>query len=403
MGPRELSAFLNSPNRLLNANEVAASHNDETKTLHDELVKRLTSRDRHCSINLVWVTSGTLTDAARRNADESHSRKLTVNISGNPTEVTVTLECLDLSDLYDQYMKQQDSDDASESCDFTFQLESGAYHQTGTDTDYPTLSMTVPVRHIINVFARHRYRIFRLNPRGPLGNKVNAEIKRTLNDPTDRRRFHVLNNGITAICDSYRLDGDQLLVRNFQIINGCQTTVTIWNVRAIIQDDPSILVTVKLTECPEHFSRTIAQTTNRQTALRAQDFISNEPVQIRLQREFSALAPPWFYEIKAGEWNKMIGGQSAKEPYRASGKEYRKLTSKDVAQAVVSFAGFPGEAKDKIRAFLNKGPVSSIARESEFSYDSIYTDGVTAEQLLLPAVIQRKVNKQVAADKREED
>ena len=137
--------------------------------------------------------------------------------------------------------------------------------------------------------------------------------------------------------------------------------------------------------------------------MRAQDFISNEPVQIRLQREFSALAPPWFYEIKAGEWNKMIGGQSAKEPYRESGKEYRKLTSKDVAQAVVSFAGFPGEAKDKIRAFLNKGPVSSIALESEFSYDSIYTDGVTAEQLLLPAVIQRKVNKQVAGDKREED
>ena len=250
MGPRELSAFLNAPNRLLNANEVAASHNDETKTLHDELVKRLTSRDRPCSINLVWVTSGTLTDAARRNADESHSRKLIVNISGNPTEVTVTLECLDLSDLYDQYMKQQDSDDASEPCDFTFQLETGTYHQTGTDTDYPTLSMTVPVRQIINVFARHSYRIFRLNPRGPLGNKVNAEIKRTLNDPTDRRRFHVLNNGITAICDSYRLDGDQLLVRNFQIINGCQTTVTIWNVRM---------------ECPRHHTRRSEHSGDRQT------------------------------------------------------------------------------------------------------------------------------------------
>lgn len=95
----------------------------------------------------------------------------------------------------------------------------------------------------------------------------------------------------------------------------------------------------------------------------------------------------------------MIGGQSAKEPYRQSGREYRKLASKDVAQAVVSFAGFPGEAKDKIRDFLNKKPVSSIARESEFTYDSIYTDSATAEQLLLPAVVQRKTNKQVAVDK----
>ena len=403
MGPRDLAAFLNAPNRLLNVNEVAASRNDETKALHDELVKRLPSRDNPTSINLVWVTSGTLTEASRRNAYENRSRRLTIDINGNPTDVQVTLECWDLSDLHEEYTKQQSSDDASAECDFTFQLEPGTYHQTGAETDYPTLSMTVPVRQIINVFARHSYRIFRLNPRGPLGNKVNAEIKRTLNDPTDRRRFHVLNNGITAICDSYRLMGDQLLVQNFQIINGCQTTVTIWNVRAIIQDDPSVLVTVRLTECPEHFSRTIARTTNRQTALRAQDFVSNEPVQIRLRREFSALIPPWFYETKAGDWNKMIGGQPAREPYRESGKEYRKLTSKDVAQAVVSFAGFPGEAKDKIRAFLNKGPVSSIARESEFSYDSIYTDNVTAEQLLLPAVIQRKVNKQVAVDKREED
>lgn len=272
---------MNAPNRLLSANEVAASRNDETKALHDELIKRLTSRDRPCSINLIWATSGVLTDAARRNAEESSSRKLTVNINNNPVEVTVTLECLDLSDLYDHYVNQQKSDDASEPCDFTFQLGPGTFHQTGADTDYPTLSMTVPARQIINVFARHSYRIFRLNPRGPLGNKVNAEIKRTLNDPTDRRRFHLLNNGITAICDSYRLAGDQLLVQNFQIINGCQTTMTIWNVRALIRDDPSVLVTVKLTECPEHFSRTIARTTNRQTAMRAQDFISNEAVQIR--------------------------------------------------------------------------------------------------------------------------
>ena len=31
----------------------------------------------------------------------------------------------------------------------------------------------------------------------------------------------------------------------------------------------------------------------------------------------------------------------------------------------VAFAGFPGEAKDKIRNFLNKESVSSIARESD--------------------------------------
>ena len=34
-GPRELSTFLNSPNRILSLNEVAASRNEEPKNLYD--------------------------------------------------------------------------------------------------------------------------------------------------------------------------------------------------------------------------------------------------------------------------------------------------------------------------------------------------------------------------------
>ena len=403
MGAGEFAEFLNAPIRLLNANEVAACNNFETKALHDELVKRLASRERPCSINMIWATSGRLSPTGRRNAETNRSRVLTFDVGGNPTDVTVTLECLDLDDLYEQHENQQVSDDVLTPCDFTFQLEPESYHQTHPDTEYRTLSMTVPVKQIIDVFARHGFRIFRLNPRGPLGNKVNTSIKRTLLDEIDRRRFHLLNNGITAFCEAYRLEGDQLIVRDFQIINGCQTAVTLWNARAAVQNDPGVLVTVKLTACPSHFANTIAATANSQTALRAEDFTSNEAVQTRLQREFMVMTPPWFYQIKRGEWDKMLSGATAKEPYRRPEGGYRKLTSKEVAQAVVSFAGFPGEAKDKIRAFLNKEPVSSIARESEFSYDAIYTENIAAAQLLLPAVVQSNVWKQVENDKTEED
>ena len=401
MGPRELAAFLNAPNRLLNPNEVAASRNEETKALHDELVKRLTATDRPCSINMVWTTSGTLSPTARRHAEENRSRKLTTDIKGNPTQITVTLECLDLADLYGQHNIQQDSDDSAASCDFTFQLAPGEYHQT--NAEYTTLSMTVPVRQIIEVFARHSYKIFRHNPRGPLGNKVNTSIKRTLLDEIDRRRFHLLNNGITSICDSFRLADDELFVQNFQIINGCQTAVTLWDARAAVQDDPNVLVTVKLTECPLHFAETIAKTTNSQTALRAEDFISNDRVQDRLQREFSAMTPPWFYEIKRGEWSRMLGGTSAKEVYRNPAGGYRKLTTKEVAQAVVSFSGFPGEAKDNIRSFLNKDAVPAYGRESSVSYEAIYTDNLTASQLLLPAMVQRKVWQRVTDEKKNDE
>ncbi len=404
MGPRELAAFLNVPSRILNANEVAACRNEETKALHDRLISLLASVNSKCSLNLVWVTSGTLSQRAREHAKENYSRTITTEIHGNPTELMVTLECLDLSDLCQQHDAQQGSDDSLYNCDHVFQLEPESYHQTSSSAEYRTLSTTVPVKQIIDVFARHSYKVFRLNPRGPLGNKVNTQIKRTLQSQDDRKRFHLLNNGITAICDSWQIvNNNELQVRNFQIINGCQTTLTLWSVRAVIANDPSVMVTVKLTECPPHFALTIAQTTNSQAALRAEDFISNEDVQSRLQREFGALNPPWFYQIKRGEWGKMLGGQREKQRYQDPAGGYRQLASKEVAQAVVSFAGFPGEAKDNIRSFLNKETVSSIARESEFSYSGIYTSQIVATQLLLPAVIQRMVWKQVVVDKADDD
>ena len=403
MSATDIAAFLNAPNRILNATEVASCRNEETKDLHERLIKMLRESKFGCTINLVWVTSGTLSPQARRHVEENSVRTMTVDVDGNPVDVEVTLECWDLADLYQQYVTQQESDDVTTKCDVEFQLEPGAYHQTGTNT-YRTLSMTAPVKQIIEAFRRHSYKIFRLNPRGPLGNKVNASIKRTLNDETNRQRFHLLNNGITAICLSWRIDANhKLFVQDFQIINGCQTTVTLWDARLTIQDDPNVMVTVKLTECPEHFADAIASATNKQTALKAEDFTSNEPIQIRLQTEFAAMKPPWFYQLKRGEWSKMLGGAYEKEKYKDPQGGYRNLTSKEVAQAVVAFAGFPGEAKDKIRYFLNKYTLSTIAREGSFSYGQIYKDSVSAKQLLLPAVIQRRVWKRVATEKGAED
>ncbi len=95
----------------------------------------------------------------------------------------------------------------------------------------------------------------------------------------------------------------------------------------------------------------------------------------------------------------MLGGQTEKEKYRGKDGRYQQLVNREVAQAVVSFAGYPGEAKDQIRNFLNKETVLSIARESEFSYTGLYSDNLSAIQLLLPAVIQQKVKDRVAADK----
>lgn len=404
MSAADIAPFLNSPNRVLNAEEVVHSHNEEIKDLHDRLKKMLKESKVACTINLVWATSGTLSPQARRHVEQNSSDAITIVVDGNPTEVKVTLDCWDLERLYQHYMSQRDSDDFTTQCDVEFELQPDTYHQAQAKNTYRTLSTTAPVKHIIEAFRKYGYKLFRENPRGPLGNKINSSIKRTLLDQTDRQRFHLLNNGITAICLSWKLEpNDKLVVQDFQIINGCQTTVTLWAARASVEDDPNVLVTVKLTECPMHFGRAIARTTNTQASLKAEDSISNEAIQIKLKKEFDDMSPPWFYQIKRGDWNKMMGGQYEKEKYRDPEGGFRKLTSKEVSQAAMAFAGFPGEAKDRIRLFLNKEEISTIAREGSISYDRIYVDSLSARQLLLPALIQRRVWQRVAADKETED
>ena len=155
MGPGELAKFLHAPRRILSPNEVAASRNEETKALHDHLVKLVGAGEGPCSINLVWATTGRLTESARTTEKENRSISIIVEIRGNPVEVTVLLECLDLDDLYDLYVAQTESDDRTAKSDVEFQLEPRTYHETATE--YRTVSMTIPVGQVIDVFARHKY------------------------------------------------------------------------------------------------------------------------------------------------------------------------------------------------------------------------------------------------------
>lgn len=144
-----------------------------------------------------------------------------------------------------------------------------------------------------------------MNPRGPLANaKVNKQIQKTLATEEGRSTFHLLNNGLCATCTDYRLDGETLEAEQFQIVNGCQTTVTLAEMPA--NDLEKTLVDLKLTIADPSLAASIAEASNSQTALKAKDYASFEKQQRSLQYEFEQLMPPWFYEIKQGYWTYVL-------------------------------------------------------------------------------------------------
>ncbi len=381
----QLEPFYAAPSRLVDPKQIAMVKNEETKTLHDILIKSI---PQEYFLHLVWVTSGTLSPQARQYVESKMTSLETLKIDDSEIQVRVDFEALDLRDLVELYQNHLEGENVSEPV-VALKVDPERYHEV--KGDYNTLECTIPAGQIIKAFDANRYKIFKLNPRGPLGNKTNREIYKSLTDPVFRRIFHLLNNGISAICDSYKWNGSLIEARNFQIINGCQTTLTLWKARPLIQNDPNVLVNLKLSECPQNLHKFIAKATNTQAPLRAEDFISTDTEQIELQKQFDALNPPWFYEIKRGEWTHMIKDIIPKHRYVNPDGSYRRLKSMDVAQTVVGFLGYPGEAKDKIRFFLNN--------QLDIKYQEVY-QYTSAIQLLLPSIIYREINSRVIGDKK---
>lgn len=256
-----------------------------------------------------------------------------------------------------------------------------AFHHAGKGTPTGFVSCLIPATTLMEAFKEHRYTIFELNPRGPLGNvKVNKSIRDTLRSATERPYFHLLNNGLTAVCDWFKVDDERqaVQVRNLQIVNGCQTTWTLWEeFRATGPDNlENVHVIVKLIEAPRtvDLARQISQSSNSQSQMRDWDFLFELPLQKRLQDEFERLGV--FYELKRGE-QRYIRRQTGS-----------KTNIQNAAQATWAILGYPGEARDTLRQI----PRSAFREGIDTPYKTVFFDGIRANHLHLPIELLKRVN-----------
>jgi hypothetical protein len=154
--------------------------------------------------------------------------------------------------------------------------------------------------------------LFNLNIRSGLGNlgKINPKISETARSEQESKNFFFYNNGITATCSSFEESGSQILVENFQIVNGAQT-VTSLN-RAIGKNsNPNIYVLIRLVETNEKyanksgFANNVIRFQNTQNPVKDSDFFSNDRIQIWLSTNLAEMSkkaaiPSFWYENKRG-------------------------------------------------------------------------------------------------------
>lgn len=138
--------------------------------------------------------------------------------------------------------------------------------------------------------AQPRDSIFDLNVRPFYGTKgkVNRDILATC-ATDDAIRFWFLNNGVTMVCDTFDFnrDPDEPLVKivNAQIVNGCQTTVTLREAYEEGTLDPRVKLLLRVYATKnEGLVEKITLTTNNQNKVTDRDLRANDPVQRDIEK-----------------------------------------------------------------------------------------------------------------------
>jgi hypothetical protein len=152
-----------------------------------------------------------------------------------------------------------------------------------------------------------RQRLFYDNVRDYQGlhNPVNEEIRQTLTNDLLKDKFILLNNGVTIVTRYFKpLGSNNYTMRDFQIVNGCQTSYEIYNQRRNIKN---VLIPVKIIHTVDtDFISMIVKATNRQTPVPDEAFITLNQYHKRLQEIFSTYSDEMpiklFYERRSGEF-----------------------------------------------------------------------------------------------------
>lgn len=181
----------------------------------------------------------------------------------------------------------------------------------------------IPGDWLAKIYDRYAGRLLEQNVRTflQLRGKVNKGIRNTiLKEPEN---FFPYNNGISATAEEAvlkALDGVVLIksLRNMQIVNGGQTTATIFNSMKRDKGAPveTLRVQMKLTVVgPERVTELvpkISRFANSQNKVNDADFFSNHPFHVRLEGFSRKLWAPavggsqiqthWFYERASGQY-----------------------------------------------------------------------------------------------------
>ncbi len=242
---------------------------------------------------------------------------------------------------------------------------------------YDSYMCVMPGKILADLYDRFGGRILEQNVRAFLGDnrKVNKGIRETLR--TEPEMFFAFNNGLTVtvsnlITDIHDFGYTEIIkVAGLQIVNGGQTTASLYWARKAGIDLSKVRVQMKLSRLPEEgfedAVHNIARFANAQNAVSASDLFAGHPYFKRLEGiSRQTLAPPgkpgetpsyWYFERTTGSYKVELKRKSgvAAKTWQLLNPKKQILTKTDVARYDTTFEGAPHQvssgAQKNIAAF----------------------------------------------------
>lgn len=227
--------------------------------------------------------------------------------------------------------------------------------------------------------------------------QVNRSIEKTLS--TEPQNFWFYNNGLTIMCKKLELKGLELKVYGPQVLNGCQTVVSIERFflsdrvpKADRESYPGSVMVRFIPESAGVSKNDLTWNTNNQNAVRGKDFLSLNEFQRKLQE--TAANHGFYYETQRGAYAAL----SVKEKKRFSGGVvFGRPAEFQYIPAIEALQGYAAAFHDMAgTAYARPGELSPLGED----YDKVITSNLDPsecwEQFLYPFAAARYAEKRLS-------
>lgn len=233
------------------------------------------------------------------------------------------------------------------------------------ETPYHCYLGVIPGVVLADIYDRYGAQLLESNVRSFLSTKVavNKKIRETI--LTSPHMFFAFNNGVSATASDAVIketsEGKYISsVKDFQIINGGQTTASLSNARYKDKADlKAISLQIKLTVINADLDEThslmqkISRSSNSQNKVSDADFFSTHPFHIRMEQISRRIFAPatggaqhdthWFYERARGQYlqAQMRMTNAERNRFLTQNPKNQLITKTDFAKARNSWRGLP--------------------------------------------------------------